>query len=138
MDRKLTGKRPTFSTNKTTINYTFVLILVALIAIGLWFASQVHDPEGRFEPLFLPTPTATRTVDSLVLEGEAYFEAGNIYDPVGKDAIDAELEAKLPFMLEKGGYIPHIDHAVSKDISFENFSYYRQKLREIVDRCRVD
>ena len=89
MDRKLTGKRPTFSTNKTTINYTFVLILVALIAIGLWFASQVHDPEGRFEPLFLPTPTATRTVDSLVLEGEAYFEAGNIYDPVGKDAIDA-------------------------------------------------
>ena len=89
MDRKLTGKRPTFSTNKTTIKYTFVLILVALIAIGLWFASQVHDPEGRFEPLFLPTPTATRTVDSLVLEGEAYFEAGNIYNPEGKDAIDA-------------------------------------------------
>ncbi len=38
---------------------------------------------------FLPTPTATRTVDSLVLEGEAYFEAGKIYDPEGKDAIDA-------------------------------------------------
>ena len=89
MDRKLTGKRPTFSTNKTTINYTFVLILVALIGVGLWFASQVHDPEGRFEPLFLPTPTATRTVASLVLEGEAYFEAGKIYDPEGKDAIDA-------------------------------------------------
>lgn len=89
MDRKLTGKRPTFSRDKTNINYTFVLILVALIAVGLWFASQVHDPEGRFEPLFLPTPTATRTVDSLVLEGEAYFEAGNIYNPEGKDAIDA-------------------------------------------------
>ena len=43
----------------------------------------------EFEPLFLPTPTATRTVDSLVLEGEAYFEAGKIYDPGGKDAIDA-------------------------------------------------
>lgn len=89
MDRKLTGKRPTFNTNKTTINYAFVSILIALIAIGLWFASQVHDPDGRFEPLFLPTPTATRTVDSLVQEGEAYFEAGKIYDPEGKDAIDA-------------------------------------------------
>jgi tetratricopeptide (TPR) repeat protein len=89
MDRKLTGKRPTFSTSKTNINYTFVLILIAVIAAGLWFAYQVNDPEGRFEPLFLPTPTATRTVDSLVLEGEAYFEAGKIYDPEGKDAIDA-------------------------------------------------
>jgi tetratricopeptide (TPR) repeat protein len=28
-------------------------------------------------------------VDSLVLDGEAYFEAGKIYDPEGKDAIDA-------------------------------------------------
>ena len=89
MDRKLTGKRPTFSTNKTAINYAFVLIIIALIVIGLWFAFQVNDPGGRFEPLFLPTPTATRTVDSLVLEGEAYFEAGKIYDPEGKDAIDA-------------------------------------------------
>ncbi|MCJ7717335.1 MAG: hypothetical protein MUO54_12565 [Anaerolineales bacterium] len=89
MDRKLTGKKPTFSTNKTTVNITMVGILVLLIGAGLWFAFQVNDPEGRFEPLFLPTPTATRTVDSLVLEGEAYFEAGKIYDPEGKDAIDA-------------------------------------------------
>ena len=89
MDRKLTGKRPTFSTNKTTINFTLIGILLLLIVVGLWFSFQVNDPEGRFEPLFLPTPTATRTVDSLVLEGEAYFAAGKIYDPEGKDAIDA-------------------------------------------------
>jgi tetratricopeptide (TPR) repeat protein len=89
MDRKLTGKRPTFSAQKQTINYPFVLAIVGLIIFGLWFSYQVNDPEGRFEPLFLPTPTATRTVDSLVLEGEAYFEAGKIYDPEGKDAIDA-------------------------------------------------
>lgn len=89
MDRKLTGKRPTFSAQKRTINYPFVLGLIGLIVFGLWFSYQVNDSDGRFEPLFLPTPTATRTVDSLVMEGEAYFEAGKIYDPEGKDAIDA-------------------------------------------------
>lgn len=89
MDPKLTGKRPTFSKNKSTLNFNLILILVAVIAAGLWFAFEVNDPEGQFEPLFLPTPTATRTVDSLVQEGQAYFEAGKIFDPEGKDAIDA-------------------------------------------------
>ena len=63
--------------------------MAGLIGLGIWFATEVNNPEGRFEPLFLPTPTATRTVNSLVQEGEAYFEAGKIYDPEGKDAIDA-------------------------------------------------
>jgi tetratricopeptide (TPR) repeat protein len=89
MDRKLTGRKPSFSTNKPNINFNRVMVLVLLIAAGIWFAYQVNDPDGRYEPLFLPTPTATRTVDSLVQEGEAYFEAGKIYDPEGKDAIDA-------------------------------------------------
>lgn len=89
MDRRLTGRKPTFSSKKPPFNFTRVLILVGLIGAGLWFASQVNDPEGRFEPLLLPTPTATRTVDSLVLEGEARFEAGEIYNPTGRDAIDA-------------------------------------------------
>jgi tetratricopeptide (TPR) repeat protein len=89
MDRRLTGKKPSFSSNKPSFNFNRVIILVFLIAAGIWFAYQVNDPGGRFEPLFLPTPTATRTVDSLVQEGEAYFEAGKIYDPEGKDAIDA-------------------------------------------------
>jgi tetratricopeptide (TPR) repeat protein len=89
MDRKLTGRKPSFSSTKPSINFNRVIILVFLIAAGIWFAYQVNNPEGRFEPLFLPTPTSTRTVDSLVLEGEAYFEAGKIYDPEGKDAIDA-------------------------------------------------
>ena len=51
-----------------------------------------------------------------------------------KEAIDQELESKVPFMLRSGGYIPHIDHAVSADINFENFKYYRQRLEEIVRR----
>ena len=53
------------------------------------------------------------------------------FDGQNKEAIDHELEAKVPFMLKSGGYIPHIDHAVSPETSFENFKYYRQKLEEI-------
>jgi tetratricopeptide (TPR) repeat protein len=98
MDRKLTGRQPTFSTKKNPVSFTRVLILVAMISAGLWFAFQINDPQGQFEPLFLPTPTATRTVDSLLLEGEARFEAGEIYNPVDRDAIDAyyDLLARFP------------------------------------------
>ena len=92
MDRRLTGRKPSFTNKKPSLNFNRIIILVFLIAVGIWFATQVNDPGGQFEPLFLPTPTATRTVDSLVLEGEAYFEAGKIYDPEGKDAIDAYYE----------------------------------------------
>jgi len=52
----------------------------------------------------------------------------------GKEAIDRELESKLPFMLKRGGYFPYLDHAVDPAISFDNFVYYRGKLREIVER----
>jgi uroporphyrinogen decarboxylase len=52
----------------------------------------------------------------------------------GTAAIDAELEAKLPYMLSRGGYIPYCDHLVPPDVSWENFSYYRMRLREYVER----
>ena len=52
----------------------------------------------------------------------------------GKAAIDAELEAKLPFMLSQGGYIPYCDHMVPPDVSWENFRYYRQRVKEYVER----
>ena len=49
-----------------------------------------------------------------------------------REAIDAELEAKVPFMLERGGYIPLLDHNASPDISWESYAYYRQRLSEMV------
>jgi hypothetical protein len=49
----------------------------------------------------------------------------------GKELIDQELESKLPFMLEKGGYIPHLDHHAHPAISWENFCYYRRRLEQI-------
>jgi uroporphyrinogen decarboxylase len=53
---------------------------------------------------------------------------------LGKEAIDAELEAKLPFMLSQGGYIPFVDHLVPPSVSWEDFQYYRAKVREYVER----
>lgn len=54
----------------------------------------------------------------------------------GKEAIDAELEAKLPPLLSQGGYIPFVDHLVPPDVSWDNFRYYREKVRYYVDRYR--
>jgi hypothetical protein len=50
----------------------------------------------------------------------------------GKDAIDRELEARLPVILSNG-YIPHIDHGIPPDVSWENFCYYRRKLDSMLD-----
>jgi len=49
----------------------------------------------------------------------------------GKEAIDAELEAKVPLALE-GGYIPHIDHAIPSDVPYEAFAYYWKKRKELL------
>lgn len=51
-----------------------------------------------------------------------------------KEAIDAELEAKLPAMLSQGGYIPFLDHLVQPEVSWENFRYYRERLKEYIER----
>ena len=42
----------------------------------------------------------------------------------GPKAIEKELYAKIPPLLESGGYIPHLDHAIPPDISYQDFRYY--------------
>ena len=42
-------------------------------------------------------------------------------------AIDHELETKIAPMLELGGFIPILDHAVSPEISYGNWLYYLEK-----------
>ncbi|KXA98968.1 hypothetical protein AKJ41_06245 [candidate division MSBL1 archaeon SCGC-AAA259O05] len=51
----------------------------------------------------------------------------------GKEAIDKELK-KLKPLIEEGGFIPHVDHRVPADVSFENYKYYIKKKREIIGR----
>ncbi|MBI3158702.1 MAG: hypothetical protein HYZ26_03760 [Chloroflexi bacterium] len=53
---------------------------LAVVGLGIvflfWFLSGYFS--GRIEPLFLPTPTPTRTAGSFVQEGQANFGAGNL------------------------------------------------------------
>lgn len=49
----------------------------------------------------------------------------------GYAEIDAEIR-KIPPLLERGGYAPHIDHAIPYDVPLRNYLYYREKLDRII------
>lgn len=48
-----------------------------------------------------------------------------------KKSIYNEVMSKVPYLIGKGGYIPHVDHAVPPDISLENYIYYREILARV-------
>ncbi len=50
----------------------------------------------------------------------------------GKAAIKKEVESKIPYLKETGGYIPSVDHLVPVDVPFENYRYYIQLLKELL------
>ena len=49
----------------------------------------------------------------------------------GKSTIKDEVMAKVPALLESGGYIPAVDHIISPDIPLAGFRYYTELIREI-------
>jgi uroporphyrinogen-III decarboxylase len=66
--------------------------------------------------------------------GKDLILAGNIDKRAlikGPEAIREEVMSKVPFLLEKGGYFPSVDHSVPPDVTFENFCYFINLLREI-------
>jgi uroporphyrinogen decarboxylase len=108
----------------------------------------VVDSDGNVEtliPLFLESgltgmyPFEVQAGNDIVAIREQYPKMHIIggIDKIkisnGKDAIDEELNAKVPFMLEKLGYIPHVDHLVHPDISWDDFCYYRTRLKEMIE-----
>lgn len=56
---------------------------------------------------------------------------------LGKEEIDKEFDAKIPFMLESKGYIPCADHDLPPHISWENFVYYREKLNRMIEKFKM-
>jgi uroporphyrinogen decarboxylase len=52
---------------------------------------------------------------------------------VGGTAIDKELERIKP-LLAQGGVIPHLDHLVPPDISFDNYRCYLDKKRKLIGK----
>ena len=49
----------------------------------------------------------------------------------GREAIDRELESKLPFMFESRRYLPSLDHHVPPEVSYADFLYYLERTRGI-------
>jgi hypothetical protein len=49
----------------------------------------------------------------------------------GKAAIKEEVMSKVPYLLAQGGYFPSVDHSVPTDVTFENYCYYINTLREV-------
>jgi hypothetical protein len=52
----------------------------------------------------------------------------------GPQAIDAELEYKLPALLATGGFIPTMDHMVSPDVPWDNYRHFRRKIESLAKR----
>jgi uroporphyrinogen decarboxylase len=46
-------------------------------------------------------------------------------------AIEAEIMRVVPPMLEKGGYIPALDHLVPPEVPLENYRYFLELVREV-------
>jgi len=94
MERRLTGKRPTFKKRGPGINPYRALFFLILISGGIWLTFQIgQSPDDLIKPFLLPTPTPTRIANSYILEANAYFNAGKIDDPFEKDAIDSYRQA---------------------------------------------
>ena len=49
----------------------------------------------------------------------------------GKEAIREEIMSKVPFLLEQGGYFPSVDHRVPPDVTFDNYCYYINLMRDV-------
>lgn len=74
-----------------------------------------------------PIPVREKYGDKLMLWG------GIDKRVLSKDfkAIEHEVISKVPKLLETGGFIPAVDHAVPPDVSFENYRFFIRLLREI-------
>lgn len=72
----LTGKFPTFRSQRGRTNPNRALILLGLLVASLFLLRSIEKEEVRSP--FLPTPIPTRTAQSFALEGETHFIAGNL------------------------------------------------------------
>jgi uroporphyrinogen decarboxylase len=51
-----------------------------------------------------------------------------------KADIKKEIRTKVPPLMDQGGYIPLADGRVREDVPFENYCYYRELLRSIIEK----
>lgn len=73
---QLSGREPTFRNIRPRSNPYRILVWIVFIVLGLVVIRSLNN--GEIRPLFLPTPTPTRTANSYTLEGETHFQAGDL------------------------------------------------------------
>ncbi|HSM71361.1 MAG TPA: tetratricopeptide repeat protein [Anaerolineales bacterium] len=72
-------RRPLFN-RRPQSNIYRMFLWVILILVMVWVLQQMN--KGEIKPLFLPTPTPTRSANSHALEGDANFTAGKLDDAI--------------------------------------------------------
>jgi tetratricopeptide (TPR) repeat protein len=93
----LHGKEPTFRNTKQKSNVYRILVLVVLI---IFFGAVISGiVRGEVKPLFMPTPTPTRTTNSFVVEGDTHFAAGDLDAAIEAFQKAAELDPTDPEIL---------------------------------------
>jgi tetratricopeptide (TPR) repeat protein len=71
----ISPRRPLFN-RRPQSNIYRMFVWVMMMLGGIWLIQQVTT--GQIKPLFEPTLTPTRSVQSLLMEGDADFSAGNL------------------------------------------------------------
>lgn len=61
----------------------------------------------------------------------------------GFDEVKAEVLSKVPFLMEKGGYVPGVDHGTPPDVPVRNYFYMVELIKAVaegrdVDRVNID
>ncbi len=76
MSIKIPEERDLFRSNKNRNNLFRIYFLLLFIVVGAFVIREVDA--GDIQPLFMPTPTPTRTANSHAYEGDTYFIAGKL------------------------------------------------------------
>lgn len=96
MNPVLNGKKPHFRPQKGRSNPYRALLWLSLIVGGVWLYTKLQA--GEVEPLFMPTPTPTRTANSYIVEAETQFNAGNLDAAIAAYEEAARVEPDNPHL----------------------------------------
>jgi len=107
-------RKPLFRKNVKKTNPYSVAAMLGIILVMVIVLRSLN--QGEITPMFMPTPTPTRTLDSFAGEGEAYFGAGDLdksieayHQAVALDPGNAELQAELARILVYSSTLLTID-----------------------------
>ncbi len=107
----LNGKDPTFHTARKKANPYRIMVLLVLIVFFFTILSGIA--KGQVKPLFLPTPTPTRTTDSFVVEGNTHFAAGNLESAIAAFTKATELDPDDPYLFTELARVQAYSSALS-------------------------